>query len=203
MQTPSLVPEPGEQLDPKQIAWRDIHQDIAQDRFFKHLRKKGIKLVPGTGSLDPGSLFFVSTAPGEHENKLGIPFAGVAGALWEELLEDIGLSRDDVYITNVIKYMSSDTDGHDPSALELRRGFQYVKREIELVNPAVIVPLGRIPTRTFFPSAVARHLRGKPQLWEGKAVYPTYHPAAMVYQRQLKDEIREQFQQLRDFYDGK
>lgn len=183
----------------EQETWVAINKAYDGDPKFEHMRIRrfDIRLVPGRGSLDPYGVMFVGEAPGENENRTGTPFIGAAGKIWEELLESIlKLKRSDVYITNVVKYRPMNPENRDPTPYEIHSSLPYLTQEINLLQPKVIVPLGRIATRAFYPGVQAKMLRGKVLSRNGRLVIPTYHPAAITYNRNLKPALITQFEEI-------
>lgn len=158
--------------------------------------------VPGEGSLD-ARVMFVGEAPGRREDELGRPFVGMAGKLLDKLLSIAGLSRSEVYITNVVKCRPP--GNRDPEPGEIAACLPYLRRQIRLVEPEVIVALGRIAGKTLFSEAGLRWRsmaveRGKPRKVDlygiNVTLLPTYHPAAALYNPQLRSVLEEDFRLL-------
>lgn len=137
------------------------------------------QVVFGDGSPD-ADLMFIGEGPGYHEDKQGIPFVGAAGQLLNRLLEEIGLSRPEVYITNVV--LCRPPGNRDPLPDEIESCKPYLEQQISLVNPRVIVTLGNFATRFILarPAAISR-VRGQKHVVNGRVVIPTYHPAAVLH----------------------
>jgi len=160
--------------------------------------------VPGEGSLD-SSLMFIGEAPGAREDATGRPFVGAAGKLLTQLIESIGLSRDEVYITNVVKCRPP--QNRDPQADEIYTCLPYLRRQINIIRPRVIVTLGRHATKTVFELAGipfgsmtrvhGEEFRGR---IDGKyvTIIPTYHPAAALYNPNLRKTLVEDFQIIKE-----
>jgi DNA polymerase len=151
--------------------------------------------VPGEGSLD-ADVVFIGEAPGFYEDRDGRPFIGQAGKLLDELLASIGLQRKDVYITNMIKCRPP--DNRDPLSSEIEKCKPFLDRQMEMINPKVIVTLGRYSFQRFFPGEVLSKARGKPRQLNGFITYPIYHPAAALHNPRLRPVIEEDFKQLQD-----
>lgn len=177
----------------KWSAWWDINREYMTDSAFVHMRRRGINYVPGRGNMDPGGILFVGEAPGNNENEQVIPFVGRAGEIWEELLHEIDLVRVDVYVTNVIKYQPLGPTNRDPTPYEILHSLPYLTREVNLINPKVIVPMGRFATRAFYPGRAAHSTRGKVFQRRGRHIAPIYHPAAAGYNRALRPKLEKQF----------
>jgi uracil-DNA glycosylase len=156
------------------------------------------KAVFGAGNAD-ADLMFVGEAPGAEEDRQGLPFVGRAGQLLEELLGEIGLTREDVFIANVLK--SRPPGNRDPQPLEIDACKPYLWRQIELIEPRVIATLGNFATKLLSgnPTGITR-VRGMPQVHElgGRTVFlfPLLHPAAALRTPAMKDTLREDFAKL-------
>lgn len=149
--------------------------------------------VPGEGP-PKADLMFIGEGPGFHENEQGRPFVGAAGNLLEELLEGIGLTRDDVFITNIIKCRPP--GNRDPQADEIEACSKYLERQIEAIDPKVIITLGRFSMARYFPDARISRIHGKAEPRWGRLVVPMYHPAAALHQPSLRGVIEEDFARL-------
>ena len=152
-------------------------------------------VVFGAGNAD-ADLMFVGEAPGQQEDLQGIPFVGRAGKLLDQLLEEVGLSREEVFIANVLK--SRPPGNRDPQPEEISACRPYLDRQIELIEPNVICTLGNFATKllTRSPRGITQ-VRGKPQVHEvgGRTlrVYPLFHPAAALRTPRVQEELREDF----------
>lgn len=146
------------------------------------LGKTRTNAVFGSGSAE-SRLMFVGEAPGYHEDQQGVPFVGQAGKLLEKLLGRIGLSRDDVYIANVLKCRPP--DNRDPRTEEIELCRNYLEKQISIIEPLVICTLGNFATKllTGRPDGISR-VHGRPQAMPGFSrirIFPVYHPAAALY----------------------
>jgi DNA polymerase len=130
---------------------------------------------------------FVGEAPGFHEDQQGRPFVGAAGQFLEELLEGIDMTRDDVFITNVIKCRPP--GNRDPLPEEIRSCGPYLDRQIELIRPTVVVTLGRFSMARAFPKARISRIHGEPRKIGGIVYYPMYHPAAALHRPSLRSTV--------------
>ena len=150
--------------------------------------------VPGEG---PGNsdIMFIGEGPGFHENEQGRPFVGAAGKFLEELLASINLSREQVYITNVVKCRPP--GNRDPQLLEVETCTStYLDRQIQAINPKVIVTLGRFSMSLFLPNAKISQVHGQSMHIRGRLVVPMYHPAAALHQGSLRPVIENDFAKL-------
>ena len=156
------------------------------------------KVVFGAGNAD-ADLMFVGEAPGQQEDLQGLPFVGRAGKLLDQLLNEVGLDRGDVFITNVLK--SRPPGNRDPEAAEIDACKPYLHRQVELIEPRVICTLGNFATKLLTRSQRGiTSVHGRPQVHElgGRAVrvFPLYHPAAALRSTRTLEELREDFQRL-------
>ena len=149
--------------------------------------------VPGSGSLD-ADIMFIGEGPGFHEDRQGVPFVGQAGNLLNHMLSVIGLSRDDVYITNMVKCRPP--NNRDPFPGELDACAPYLDEQLELIDPKVIVTLGRFSFTRFFPGQSIGRSRGRPRKWREYMVFPMYHPAAALHNPGLRPVLEEDFAAL-------
>ena len=151
--------------------------------------------VPGEGPDHPGFLF-IGEGPGFHEDQQGRPFVGPAGKLLEELLALIGLTRQDVYIANVVKCRPP--GNRDPLPGEIQACRKYLDQQIRLLDPAVIVTLGRFSMARFLPGATISKIHGIPRPWGHRTIFPMYHPAAALHQGNLRRFLEEDIRKLPD-----
>ena len=159
------------------------------------LSKGRTQSVPGDGALD-ADIMFIGEGPGFHEDRQGVPFVGAAGNVLNQMLQVIGLSRENVYITNMVKCRPP--NNRDPFPGEIGSCSQYLDAQIALIRPKVIVALGRFSFAKFFPSETISRARGKPRDWNGIIVYPMYHPAAVLHNPGLRPALERDFLRLPD-----
>jgi DNA polymerase len=137
---------------------------------------------------------FIGEAPGFHEDQQGRPFVGAAGRFLDELLEGIGLKREQVYIANVIKCRPP--GNRDPLPEEIEACKPYLDRQIELIQPKLVVTLGRFSMARAFPKARISHIHGQPRKIGGVVYYPMYHPAAALHQPSLRPMVEEDMHRI-------
>lgn len=155
------------------------------------LAKTATNIVPGSGNPD-ADIMFVGEAPGKNEDLTGEPFIGAAGKVLDRLLESIGLTRDDVFITSIVKYRPP--NNRDPKPEEKAAFLPYLERQIEVIEPKLIVPLGRHGMESFLPGAKIGQVHGTLQRDKhGRNILPLFHPAAVLYNNKLKEIIAEDF----------
>ena len=157
------------------------------------LSKSRLKAVPGEGPAN-ADIMFIGEGPGFHENQQGRPFVGAAGQFLDELLKSIGLKREDVYITNVVKCRPP--GNRDPLPEEIEACKQYLDRQIAIIKPKVIVTLGRFSMARAFPNAKISAIHGQPRKIDGIVYVPMFHPAAALHQPSLRKTVEEDFKQL-------
>jgi DNA polymerase len=154
------------------------------------------RAVSGEGPA-PADLMLIGEGPGFNEDKQARPFVGAAGQFLEELLAGCGYKRSEVFIANVVKCRPP--GNRDPEADELAACRSFLERQIELVNPKVIVTLGRFSTSYYFPGASISQIHGQPQRVGQRLIVPMFHPAAALHQPRWKPLIIEDFQRLPAF----
>lgn len=156
-----------------------------------HLSRK--LAVPGEGPAT-ADIMFIGEGPGFHENEQGRPFVGAAGSFLEELLATVGLTRDQVFITNIVKCRPP--GNRDPQAEEIGACSGYLERQIRAINPKVIVTLGRFSMARFLPNARISSVHGRTQQIGGRTIVAMYHPAAALHQPSLRQTIEQDFARL-------
>ena len=151
------------------------------------------RAVPGEGP-EAADIMFIGEAPGFHEDQQGRPFVGAAGRFLEELLASIELKRTDVYIANVIKCRPP--GNRDPLPEEMEACKPFLDRQIELVQPKIVVTLGRFSMARAFPKARISHIHGQPRKIGGIVYYPMYHPAAALHQPSLRRTVEDDMSRI-------
>ncbi len=141
------------------------------------LHKGRTRAVPGEGPV-AAEIMFIGEAPGRNEDQQGRPFVGPAGKLLEELLDEIGLTRHDVWIGNVVKCRPP--DNRDPRPEEIAACAGYLERQIALLDPKVIATLGRYSMEKFFPGARITKVHGQARREGRRVLIPLYHPAYIL-----------------------
>lgn len=149
--------------------------------------------VPGEGSAE-ADVVLVGEAPGAQEDRQGRPFVGSAGRLLDSLLESIGLAREDVFITNVLK--ARPPGNRDPRADEVAHSWPWLKAQLEVIEPRVIVPLGRHALNCFVAGEKISQVHGQALEREGRLYVPLYHPAAAFRARPLRETMFEDVARL-------
>jgi len=151
--------------------------------------------VPGDGPAN-AEIMFIGEGPGFHENEQGHPFVGASGKFLDQLLAQAGVTREDVFIANVVKCRPP--GNRDPQPDELAACDTYLEAQIEVVNPSIIVTLGRFSMNKFFPGAKISAVHGQMKKIDDRFVIPMFHPAAALHQAALKPSILGDFAKLPD-----
>nr|MDO8099521.1 uracil-DNA glycosylase [Candidatus Njordarchaeota archaeon] len=161
------------------------------------LHKERKNAVPGDGNVRT-RIMFIGEAPGQDEDLQGRPFVGAAGKLLSQLLSSIGLRRDDVYITNIVKCRPP--GNRPPRVGEISACSEYLERQIRIINPKTICPMGNVALKTFLgkDSSISKVHGQRNQSKEGRVIFPLYHPAAALYVGGLKTVLEEDFRQLKE-----
>ena len=149
--------------------------------------------VPGEGSSD-ARVMFIGEAPGYQEDQQGRPFVGPAGRFLDELLASVGMKREDVFIANILKCRPP--NNRDPLPTEVAACTKYIDRQIELLQPELIVTLGRYAMNRYFPKESISRVRGRVRMKEGQRILPLLHPAAALHQGSLRGTIEEDFKAI-------
>jgi DNA polymerase len=160
------------------------------------LHRTRTKSVPGEGPAD-ARVMLIGEAPGWNEDQQGRPFVGAAGKFLEELLAKAGMTRSEVFITNVVK--SRPPGNRDPLPDEIAACAPFLERQIETIDPEVIVTLGRFSMARWFPGERISRIHGQPKRVGRRLIVPMYHPAAALHQQSLRATIEEDFGKLPKF----
>jgi len=174
--------------------------EIASECIRCPLSETRTTVVFGTGSPN-ADVMFVGEAPGYHEDQQGEPFVGAAGKLLDQLLGEIGLAREDVYIANVLKCRPPGNRDPRPEEIEECKG--YLRSQLELVDPKVVITLGNFATKLLLKRDVGiTRLRGQVFPWWNRRLVPTFHPAAALRGgERVLGQMREDFGLARQVID--
>lgn len=175
----------------RQTILNQINKDIKEHQCS--LRDGCTQAVPGDGN-PYSEIVFIGEGPGRFEDKYGKPFVGPAGKLLSEMLESIGLKREDVFITNINRCRPP--SNRDPSPLEVAEHSEFLKRELELIQPKLIIPLGRYAMNQFLPDEKISNCHGKAKRKNGIVYFPLYHPAAALHNPSLVNILKEDFRKI-------
>jgi len=178
------------------VKTEDILTQVAKEvavcqKCALHFSRKNA--VPGEGPAN-SEIMFIGEGPWFHENEQGRPFVGAAGKYLEELLGSINITRKQVFITNVVKCRPP--TNRDPLPDELAACNDYLERQIQAINPKVIITLGRFSMARFLPNAKISAVHGQATHVKGRLIIPMYHPAAALHQPSLKADLERDFARL-------
>ena len=173
-----------------QIQLDDIKQQILDDNVCPELAESATQLVFGDGNPE-ADLVFIGEAPGKNEDEQGKPFVGAAGKFLNEMLEMIGLERDDVYITNIVKYRPP--NNRDPLPEEKTSFMPYLESQLEVIKPQLTITLGRHSLNCFLPDLKIGQIHGQPKRFHGRVYLPLFHPAAALYNGGLRQTLIDDF----------
>jgi uracil-DNA glycosylase family 4 len=174
----------------KQKQLDDLKQKIIDDKITPELAETATQLVFGDGNLDT-DIVFIGEAPGKNEDLQGIPFVGAAGKFLNEMLEMIDLKREDIYITNIVKYRPP--DNRDPSPDEKTAFMPYLESQLEVIQPKLVVTLGRHSLNCFLPDLSISQCHGQPKRYQGRVYLPLFHPAAALYNGAMRQTLIDDF----------
>lgn len=176
-----------------------LKAEILDNSICSDLAEQATQLVMGDGNLD-AQIVFIGEAPGKKEDESGLPFVGASGKFLNEMLAQAGLVRGDVYITNVVKYRPP--NNRDPKPAEKKAFMPYLLRQLEIIDPKVIITLGRHSMEYFLPDRKIGEVHGQAIREKVKyldatehewLIVPLYHPAAALYNGSLRQTLIEDF----------
>ena len=183
----------------KQSKLDAVRAAILERNVCPELAEQAQHLVMGDGNPD-ASIVFIGEAPGKNEDEQGLPFVGAAGKFLNEMLETAEMSRSDVYITNIVKYRPP--NNRDPSDAEKQAFWPYLAQQLEIIDPRIIMTLGRHSMEFFLPDAKISQIHGravrKTVTYHDKSTHewlivPLYHPAAALYNGGLRQTLIHDF----------
>lgn len=154
------------------------------------LAKTRTNAVPGAGNPN-SEIVFVGEGPGKNEDLQGLPFVGAAGKYLEQLLASINLTRDDVFITNIVKCRPP--GNRDPLPEEVSTCAPYLTQQLATIKPKLIITLGRHAMNFFLPNLKISTAHGQPKRYRGQVYLPLYHPAAGLYRASTRTDIDADF----------
>jgi uracil-DNA glycosylase len=177
----------------KQQKLDELKAKILKDKACPELAKQATQLVFGVGSPN-ANILFIGEAPGKNEDLQGEPFVGAAGRFLNEMLEMIGLERKDIYITNIVKYRPP--NNRDPLPEEKKAFLPYLKNQLEIIKPKLIVTLGRHSMDVLLPGLKISQVHGQAKRYEGQVYLPLFHPAAALYNGGMRQTLIDDFARI-------
>ncbi len=170
-----------------------IRVDIEKNNVCPDLAKTAKHLVFGYGNVN-AEILIIGEAPGKKEDETGMPFVGASGRLLDEMLSSISLNREDVYITNIVKYRPP--NNRDPLQSEKDQFLPYLKQQIATIAPLLVITLGRHSMQCFLPNAIIGEAHGLLFRVKQENILPLYHPAAGIYNRTLRETMKKDFEKI-------
>jgi DNA polymerase len=177
----------------KQELLDQIRADILEQDICSDLAKQATNLVFGDGNPD-ADIVIIGEAPGKREDEQGTPFVGASGKFLAEMLVSINMRREQVYITNIVKYRPP--NNRDPSTDEKAAFLPFLERQLDVIDPLLVVTLGRHSMSCFLPGLQISEVHGEPKRKGDRVFLPLYHPAAALYNGGLRQTLVEDFQNI-------
>jgi len=189
------------QLSTRSESLIQLKQKIIDQDVCSSLARQATQMVFGDGN-EASKIVFIGEAPGKNEDLTGLPFVGAAGKFLDEMLASIDLSRKDIYITNIIKYRPP--NNRDPLDKEKKDFLPYLQQQLEIIQPQIVVTLGRHAANCFLPTLVISQEHGRAQRMtlnfsdQGYEIIllPLFHPAAALYNHSMRQTLIDDFRQI-------
>lgn len=170
-----------------------IKEEIINQKVCPDLAASAKQLVFGDGNPD-ADIVFIGEAPGKNEDEQGLPFVGAAGKFLEEMLNSINMKRSDVYITNIVKYRPP--DNRDPQPDEKIAFLPFLRSQLEVIKPKLVVTLGRHSMDSLLPGLQISKCHGQPKRYKGQVYLPLFHPAAALYNGGMRQTLIDDFARI-------
>jgi len=177
----------------KQEELEKLKAKIEKSRVCPELAASATQLVFGDGNPD-AEVVFIGEAPGKNEDLQGLPFVGAAGKFLNEMLAGIGLKREDIYITNIVKYRPP--NNRDPLPDEKQAFLPYLRSQLEIIKPKLVVTLGRHSMDSLLPGLQISKCHGQPKRLAGQVYLPLFHPAAALYNGGMRQTLIDDFNKI-------
>jgi uracil-DNA glycosylase family 4 len=178
----------------KQYELDKVRRAIVDNNICPELAATATNLVMGDGNID-AEIMFIGEAPGKNEDEQGLPFVGAAGKFLNEMLAQAGMARSDVYITNIVKYRPP--NNRDPLPEEKAAFWPYLLKQLQIIQPKVVITLGRHSMEYFLPDMKISLVHGQAKrikFGDDKIVIvPLYHPAAALYNGSMRQTLVDDF----------
>lgn len=180
-------------MNKKILQLEAIKEEILKQNVCPDLAKGATQLVFGNGNPD-AEIVFIGEAPGKKEDELGIPFVGAAGKFLNEMLVHIGLKREDIYITNIVKYRPP--ENRDPLPEEKQAFLPFLQSQLEIIKPKLVITLGRHSMDSLLPGLQISKVHGQPKRYKGQVYLPLFHPAAALYNGGMRQTLIDDFMKI-------
>jgi uracil-DNA glycosylase len=174
----------------KQQLLDELKARIEQANVTPELKEGATQLVFADGNAD-ADIVFIGEAPGKNEDEQGRPFVGAAGKFLNEMLEMINLKREDIYITNIVKYRPP--NNRDPLPSEKDEWLPYLQEQLDIIQPKLIVTLGRHSMDVLLPGLKISQVHGQPKRYKDHVYLPLFHPAAALYNGGMRQTLIDDF----------
>ncbi len=178
----------------KQQQLDEIRKRILDNNICPELAATATNLVMGDGNID-AEIVFIGEAPGKNEDEQGLPFVGAAGKFLNEMLAAANMTRSDVYITNIVKYRPP--NNRDPLPEEKAAFWPYLLKQLQIIQPKVVITLGRHSMEYFLPGMKISAIHGEPKRIkfgdDYLVIIPLFHPAAALYNGSLRQTLIDDF----------
>lgn len=178
----------------KQAKLDALRAEIIDNKICSELAEQATNLVMGDGNID-AEIVFIGEAPGKKEDEQGLPFVGASGNFLNTMLEQAGMERADVYITNIVKYRPP--NNRDPRPAEKQAFLPYLLKQLSIIGPKVVITLGRHSMEYFLPDMKISEIHGQPQVVTvgdmTLTLIPLYHPAAALYNGSMRQTLIDDF----------
>ena len=189
-------------MSDKKAKLEQIKADILMANVCPDLAKQATQIVIGSGNPH-ADIIFIGEAPGKEEDIYGLPFVGKSGKFLDEMLSAALMNRDDVYITNIVKYRPP--NNRDPSSAEKDAFAPYLLRQLQAIGPKVVITLGNHSMQYFFPGKKISQIHGQPEMvtigQQSFLVAPLYHPAYALYGGKQRQVLIDDFLQVKMIID--
>ena len=174
-----------------------LQNKILQDTVCPELAATATQLVMGAGNPN-ANIVLIGEAPGKNEDEQGLPFVGAAGKFLNEMLASAGMNREDVYITNIVKYRPP--NNRDPLPEEKKAFWPYLLEQLQIIEPKIVVTLGRHSMEYFLPGQYISKIHGQPKRIQFDdlkiVIVPLYHPAAALYNGSMRQTLIDDFMRM-------
>ena len=181
-------------MDDKQKQLDHVKQAILDNNICPELAAQAQNLVMGDGNIN-ADIVFIGEAPGKNEDEQGLPFVGAAGKFLNEMLAAADMDRSDVFITNIVKYRPP--NNRDPEPDEKKAFWPYLLKQLQIIQPKVVITLGRHSMEYFLPDMKISQIHGQPKRIkfgdDHLVIVPLYHPAAALYNGSMRQTLIDDF----------